>query len=132
MLLPGMTDVIRSLFQQSAIGQSRSSVLNPLQWLVALLLAATVSAAIFGTVLWFLILLSVLTTCGVVVTLGFYAYFARGNPDSLRSEHYSLSKMAIEKGLLGDNLTGLVIEGDTVNEPAQQLLPGETQDERRS
>lgn len=29
------------------------------------------------------------------------------NPDALRSESYSLSKMAIERGLVGDSISGV-------------------------
>jgi hypothetical protein len=47
-----------------------------------------------------------------------YIYFGIKNPDYLRSEQYSLSKMAIERGLLGDNLTGL----RDVNDPTSTAL----------
>ena len=37
-----------------------------------------------------------------------YAYFAITAPDSLRSERFTLSKMAIEHSSKGDNLVGLI------------------------
>ena len=42
-----------------------------------------------------------------------FIYLLFKNPDALRSEHYSLSKLAMEKGLLGDSVRGL-LESQTV------------------
>lgn len=43
----------------------------------------------------------------LLLFLSSYVYFMRTNPDALRSEQFSLSKLAIEKGLIGDTLSGL-------------------------
>ncbi len=37
-----------------------------------------------------------------------YAFCLFSNPDALRSEKYTLHKMAIEHGLYGDNVTGVI------------------------
>ena len=37
-----------------------------------------------------------------------YVFFMFKDSDALRSERYSLSKMAIEKGLIGDDIKGLL------------------------
>ena len=36
-----------------------------------------------------------------------YVYFGFTDPDALRSEHYALSKLRIERGVLGDSVGGL-------------------------
>jgi hypothetical protein len=37
-----------------------------------------------------------------------YVYFALRDPDALRSESFALRKMAIQKGIIGDDLMGHV------------------------
>jgi hypothetical protein len=50
-----------------------------------------------------------------------YVFFSYRDSDALRSERYSLSKMAIEHRLVGDNTTGLVEVIDA--EPAEEKTP---------
>lgn len=40
--------------------------------------------------------------------LGAYLYFMFTDKDALRSETYSIQKLAIERGLRGDDLTGVI------------------------
>ena len=50
-----------------------------------------------------------LAFCSSVLTcILAYGYFAVKNPDALRSESYSMGKMVIEKGVIGDSTTGPV------------------------
>ena len=37
-----------------------------------------------------------------------YIFCLFTDKDALRSENYSISKLAIEKGIIGDNITGMV------------------------
>jgi hypothetical protein len=56
---------------------------------------------------WLLIaLVSGLAAC-LVALLGGYFYFAFTNPDYLRSERFTLRKLEIGKGLLGDSESGM-------------------------
>jgi hypothetical protein len=59
----------------------------------------------------------------VCIFLAFYMYFAVKNPDALRSEKYTLSKMAIEKNLIGDDKVGLQEVGDLEVVPGTSALP---------
>jgi hypothetical protein len=54
--------------------------------------------------------MSLLGAVGVVlvVFLAAYVFLLIKNPDALRSEEFSLSKMALEKGLIGDTTSGFV------------------------
>lgn len=60
-----------------------------------------------GAPTWLLIAVGVGLALTMLTFLGAYIYLLIKLPDALRSESYSLSKMAIEKGLVGDNLLGL-------------------------
>jgi hypothetical protein len=55
-----------------------------------------------------------------------YVYFGFKNPDSLRSESYSLVKTALEKKYLGDSLSGMKEFVDTIEGSDMKVLgPGE-------
>jgi hypothetical protein len=95
------------LLQQANIGQSRSSVLNPLQWLLVILVAGIVLCVWLHSPSWLVTLFAVMVVLVLLLFLGSYIYFMRKNPDALRSEQFSLSKLAIERGLVGDSLSGL-------------------------
>ncbi|MGC2423442.1 MAG: hypothetical protein WA666_03695 [Nitrospirota bacterium] len=58
------------------------------------------------------ILIAILISFGLVLLtyLSAYIYLLFNDRDALRSEVYTLSKMAIERGLMGDNITGLIEE----------------------
>ena len=96
-----MPDYIKSLFRRADIGQSRSAITNPLQWAIVILLSGM--AMLWGVHApeWLLVMLAVFLALFMVLFIGAYIYFGIKNPDFLRSEQYSLSKMAIERGMLG-------------------------------
>jgi hypothetical protein len=108
-----MTDYLRSLFQRADIGQSRSAITNQLQWAIVILLCGIVISWRAGIPLWVLTMEGLFLGILLLLFVCVYIYFAITNPDALRSEHYSLSKMAIERGLVGDSVSGLIDENDT-------------------
>ena len=107
-----MVTLIRSLLQHATAETSRSTALAPLGWLVAMLLAATVGSKISGTTAWLTVALGVLTVVSVAGYLAAYLYFLLRNPDALRSETYTLSKLAIERGVFGDSVSGVFSPSD--------------------
>ena len=74
--------------------------------------------------------------------VGFYCYvyvhFMKTDPDALRSERYSLRKLELQKGLIGDNRTGLIKpeamedEPETTDEVAPQQIADPRKDEEAS
>lgn len=101
-------ELIQSFLKQADVKSARSTVLNPLGWLNAILLGGLSSCLYFKSPGWLLILIAVFLSIGVIMYLSSYAYFALRFPDYLRSERFTLSKMVIEKSIKGDNLTGLI------------------------
>ena len=73
--------------------------------------------------MWTDALLGVLLCCCVTLYLIGYIYFAVKNPDALRSERFTLSKMAIEKNLIGDNIFGLLEVEEAENLGKTAALP---------
>jgi len=103
-----MLDEIKSWLQLAQIGHSRSSITNPLQWTMVILIGAIVLISVLH--LPFFVTLSLLCCLLLIVALFLWTfiYFMFKNPDVLRSEEFHLSKMKIERGWVGDNLTGLI------------------------
>jgi hypothetical protein len=113
----------RALLQQAEIGRSRSSVINPLQWAVVIILAGMLGILLGHAPSWLLIFFSCLLGLLVVLLALAYVYFGITNPDALRSEKYVLVKAAIEKQYAGDSLTGLHEVISQFDSPGQKLLP---------
>lgn len=87
---------------------ARSNVIVSLLWLFFLTLGSTVTYAIWGDkeiLLYFFIGALSVELLSIIVA---YFIFVFKDPDCLRSETYTLSKLAIEKGQVGDNQTGLL------------------------
>lgn len=103
-----MLDQLKSFFDLAEIGQSRSSITNPLQWMVVVLIIGLLASLLIPHVpIWVIVILAICLLVVFGLFLYAYIYFMHTKPDVLRSENFHLSKMAIEHGLVGDNLQGL-------------------------
>lgn len=101
-----MADPFWSMFHQALASGSRSTVLKPLGWLIALTLAGAIGAFRLAAPTWFANTLGGLCVLAIVLYFAAYVYFALTDKDSLRSEKYSIQKMAIQKGFIGDDQFG--------------------------
>lgn len=120
-----MMKAIQSLLQLAHIGRARSSVINPLQWALVLLVFGLLAVLVVRGPAWLLVFFVVLI-CLIILLLSIaYVYFMIKNPDALRSETFSLAKTALEKQTVGDSLSGLrqVVEIMDASE-ARLLGPG--------
>jgi hypothetical protein len=99
-----IAEFLRQMGERS--GSTKSTVLKSLGWLLFLLLTATVSASKFSAQPWLVIALAAMTGLTVLVYLGAYIYFALTDSDALRSEKFTLQKIGLEHGYIGDDLTG--------------------------
>lgn len=98
---------LTSLFTHNQLDGRRSSALTPLLWLVLLLVVLTsVMAGARYSPQWVIQVAVILIAVVIAAFLVAYFLFAASDPDLLRSEHYSLSKMAIQHGIRGDSLSG--------------------------
>lgn len=98
---------MRAFLSQASSTGSRSTALQPLVWLIAILISGLLYAATRAVPEWVLIALAIFLGIAIFLYMTTYGYFALKNVDALRSEKYTLSKMAIEKNLIGDNRVGL-------------------------
>lgn len=101
-------ELLRAFLQQASASGARTTVLHPLSWLVGILTSGCVIASIFDTPYWVPMMLGGLLCLSVFAFLMAYFFFSVKDPDALRSERYTLSKMALEKNLIGDSEKGLM------------------------
>ena len=100
-------ELFRSLLQQATAQGSRANALNPLAWAFALSLSALLIAARIPSVPpWILALLGIAVSGTGIGFLVAYFILLFVDRDALRSERFTLSKMAIEKSVTGDSLKG--------------------------
>lgn len=96
----------------SVVGQwatthgSRSTILAPLLWVLFLLVTGVTTAGLGKAPAWIPVCLAAAAGVVLVVILVFYTYFARKDPNALRSERFNVQLKALEKIRVGDNLTG--------------------------
>lgn len=116
--MPGL-QAIRSLFEHAVTSGYRSTALYPLGWIIALFLSSTLLSFYLGAPSWVGITFGSLGVVSSLMYLAAYLYFMFKDRDALRSEKYSIQRLAIEKGLVGDSLYGFF---DPRNMPNPNLL----------
>lgn len=100
--------MLYSLFSEAGAKGARSTALHSLQWGMGMLLCSIPLSLFAKAPTWLLIILIIAFGLVLVTFIFAYLFLLRKNPDALRSESYTLSKMAIERGLIGDSGTGLM------------------------
>ena len=73
-----------------------------------MLLSETLISSYMDIQEWFTVPLQWCTIGAVIVYILAYIYLLFHDRDALRSEKYSLQKLAIERGLVGDSETGII------------------------
>lgn len=123
-------ELVRAIMEQATSSGSRSTVLQPLIWLVGFLLTATLLAAKYQLIPWLVYMLAVLLGFSISIFLIAFVVFSMKNPDYLRSEKFTLSKMAIEKNLIGDDIAGLHEVTEYDSSPITTALPNHKEDKQ--
>lgn len=103
---------------------SRSDVLKPLAWLIGMLALGLVLLAFAKATDFVLMTVLVLLSVSVILYGVAYGILLFIDRDALRSEKYSLHKMAIEHNLLGDSSSGIFEAEELVatsSEPAIKI-----------
>ena len=110
--------LIKGFLAQATAQGSRSTVLRPLGWFITICSCTLLAAVEFKAPDWVVLLFSVLAAVGAVLYLCAYIFcLLTGKEDLLRSETYSIQKLAIEKGYVGDSLLGVFKEEERLLGP---------------
>lgn len=99
--------LIKSFIQHAAVEGYRSTVLKPMGGILGMFLGAALLAFYFKMPNWVGKVFVGSSLLIVGIFLFSYIYFMFTDKDALRSERFSLQKMAIERGLVGDDSRGL-------------------------
>ena len=104
------------LSSASAAG-SRTTALAPLHLLFTLVISAFLIGLSLMVSTPYLFLLASFCVLTLLLELGAYVYLLIHDRDALRSERFTLEKIRIEKGLIGDSMTGLreIPNGHTID-----------------
>ena len=96
------------MLRQQLDSAARTDVLRPLAWLVGILVIGIIGLVHADAPSWTLLLLG--ATVGFVILLyaAAYTYCLAFDRDALRSEKYAIQKLAIEKGVYGDDNIGII------------------------
>lgn len=113
-----MGDPIWSMLHQALASGSRSTVLKPLGWLIGLTLTGAIAAFRFSSSIWFSNTLGALCVLAILLYFVAYIYFGLTDKDALRSEKYSIQKLAIQKGFIGDDQIGYIPLANNTAPPA--------------
>jgi len=101
-------NLIRAFFEQALAKGSKSTILKPLGWMMAICISATLTSAHFSLSEWIVYLFAGFSCVTMVLYLIAYVFCLAKDRDALRSETYSIQKMAIEKGFVGDDISGVL------------------------
>lgn len=105
---------IKELFERSDASGSRSTILKPLTWFLSLIIGGLILLIKLKAPNWTIILFAIIVSIAILLFFFAYIYCLFKDRDALRSEKYSIQKMAIEKGIVGDNIVGIINEA-TIN-----------------
>lgn len=122
---------VTTLLQRALAQGSRSTVLNPLAWLIGICAVASIAAFSCKSPAWLGIMFGGLAGISIILYLVAYIYFGLTDKDALRSERFSIQKMAIQKGFIGDNLTGYFKAPDTLRSSASPSMMDQKEPENR-
>jgi len=107
-MMPELFRLVSVLREQMNATLSRSDALKPLAWLIVILTTTPVMLAYVTAPEWLLIVAACLLSTAITLYFVAFGYCLVKDRDALRSETYSLHKIAIEHGLIGDSITGVI------------------------
>lgn len=96
-------------FAQAAEGKgSKTTALQPLLFVCIVVAGVLVTAATQNAAAWLQVGAAIVLALLLIVYVIMFVYFARTNPDCLRSERYAIRKMEIEQSAIGDTERGFM------------------------
>lgn len=113
--------MVAALREQMNATLTRSDVLRPLHFLLLLVGGITATALWVRAPEWALIALFLGLGAAVLAEIVAYFFCLFVDRDALRSERYSLEKMAIEHHLLGDSSAGTFEEAIVTGPPGSRV-----------
>ncbi len=120
--MPG-ENLIKAFLGQASAKGTKATVLKPLGWMMLILVSSTLSAFRLKAPGWVGYMFGSFTGLTMLLYLVSYLYCLFTDKDALRSETYSIQKMAIEKGFVGDSLSGQINLSNKQNRELIDAIP---------
>ena len=98
--------MIKEFLQKAIVNGNKSTILLPLRWLIGLSFSATLISEFIDAPKWMIIMFAIVSGLGIILFLFTYIYSLINYPENLRSEKYTIQRMAIERGIFGDDIVG--------------------------
>jgi hypothetical protein len=124
-------NIFRELLQKSDASGSRSTILKPLTWFISVIIGGIVLLLEFDSPIWLIIMFSIIMGLAIITFLFAYIFCLFTDKDAIRSEKYSIQKMAIEKGIYGDSSTG-VLPSSQMNRNLEPIQISNLEDNQES
>lgn len=103
--MPGLA-IIRAFLEQATAKGTRATVLKPIGYMMGILVSATLASFYLEAPYWLGVMFAAFCGLAMLLYLSAYVYCLIHDRDALRSETYSIQKLAIEKGFVGDDIVG--------------------------
>lgn len=117
-----MSSLIKELLQKSDVSGSRSTILKPLTWLISSIFGGIILLLKIDSPNWIIVMFLIVIGVALIIFFFTYLFCLFTDKDAIRSEKYSIQKMAIEKGVYGDNTVGVVSNKNFKNIESNILL----------
>jgi heme A synthase len=100
--------LIAAFLEQATAQGSKSTILRPLGWMLSICIAAILGAIYVKAESWIIDMFSIFCALTFLLFLVTYGYCLLTKRETLlRSETYAIQELAIQKGFVGDSLTGI-------------------------
>lgn len=123
-------NLFKELLHKSDASGSRSTILKPLTWFISAIFAALVLLIKINSPQWIVIMVSVILIVSILIFLFAYMFCLFTDKDAIRSEKYSIQKLAIEKGIIGDSSFGIVAD-NSLKSSSQNLEIKNSEEEEK-
>ena len=110
-----MSQFLRDILEDYSVKGARSSAMQPIFWMLGLLLGGIGATVKFGGPRWLLVTLAILLIILFGVSLFAFLYLLFKDRDALRSERFALQKLAIQQMSFGDSKQGVFDPADLRN-----------------
>lgn len=121
-LLTMALEQLIALFEKNQSSGSKSTVLNQVTLMLFITIIGFIGLVKIGTEVIYLYFFGGIIICFMLLFIYSYLFCLHKNPNLLRSEKHIEKTLALKKGLLGDNLTGLLTSKKEKNLNA--IIPG--------
>nr|WP_321357329.1 hypothetical protein [uncultured Draconibacterium sp.] len=100
--------MLKELLLQTGASGAKSTILKPLSWIISILIIGIVLLVQVQGPRWSIAAGAICVGICILLYLATYIYCLFTDKDAIRSEKFSIQKMAIEKGVYGDSNAGIL------------------------